>query len=130
MRIKKDCAETKIEETARLWLNRTGADGGYDDGAAGAYRDLMQGGCASGIVSDLIYHADTVAFYKRHASEIDAMLRDACDDSGCLPGKLFERSGWDDSDPLARDTTNQNILAWFGFEEAARTVANRAGLED
>ena len=129
MRIKKECAETKIEEVARFWLNSTGNDRGYDDGAAGAYRDLMKGGCASGMVSDLIRYTDTVRFYKRHAGEIDPMLRDACDDSGCLPGKLFERSGWDDSDPLARDTTNQNILAWFGFEEAARTVANRAGLD-
>ena len=130
MRIKKDCSETKLEEVARRWLNSTGKDGGYTENAAGAYRDLMKGGCASGMVSDLTYYTDTVRFYKRHASEIDQMLQEACDDSGCLPGKLFERAGWDDSDPLARDTTNQNILAWFGFEEAARTVANRAGLDD
>ena len=30
---------------------------------------------------------------------------------------------WDKEDPLAIDIHNQNLLAWFGFEEALRNIA-------
>ena len=30
---------------------------------------------------------------------------------------------WDIEDPLAQDTHNQNLLAWFGFEETLRAIA-------
>lgn len=30
---------------------------------------------------------------------------------------------WDEEDPLAQNTFNQNLLAWFGFEETLREVA-------
>lgn len=29
---------------------------------------------------------------------------------------------WDSEDPLATDTYNQNLLAWFGFEETLRII--------
>jgi hypothetical protein len=36
---------------------------------------------------------------------------------------------WDKTDPLARDSGNQNLLAWFGFEETARMIAGKEGYE-
>jgi len=36
---------------------------------------------------------------------------------------------WDKSDPFADDTNNQNLLAWFGFEETARRLADKNGIE-
>ena len=125
-RIPSDKAETALERIALRWLNAQGAD--YEDGAAGAYKDLMRGGCASGIVSSnpqLVYYTDIVKFYKRHREEIDSMLKELCDDCGCTPGDLFKKAGWDDDDFFAREDVNRNILAWFGFEEAAKRVMER-----
>lgn len=121
-------AETSLETAALEWLNEQGED--YDTGAAGAYSDLMQGGCQSGIVGNLIYYNDTLAFYAQHQQEIDRLLSETCTDLGAAPLELFGAETWDADDPLARDTNNRNLLAWFGFEEAARTVASRAGIDD
>ena len=118
--------ETKLERKVARWINEQAKD--YDSGAEGVLKDLFYGGCQSGMVGKLIYYADTVPFYKRNMSEIDAMLKDAMSDTGLQPAELFGDK-WDSDDPLARDTFNQNLLAWFGFEETARKLADRAGLE-
>ena len=125
--ISKKYAETALQRHVRNWLNSQGKDGGYDDGATGAYEDLQNCRCSSGMVGHLIYYTDTVRFYRRHQREIDGMLKSILDDCGGSIADLFR--DWDDSDPLARDTSNQNLLAWFGFEEAARIVYERAEQE-
>jgi hypothetical protein len=109
--------ETKLERVVAKWLRSTGRD--YDNKAQGAYDDLMQGGCQSGMVGAMIYYRDTVKFYKKHMAEIDAMLQESCSECGCTPAELFGEK-WEDGDPLARDDMNMNLLAWFGFEETAR----------
>ena len=38
------------------------------------FNDLLTGGCKSGIVTNLIYYTDTVAYYEEHESEIMEML--------------------------------------------------------
>lgn len=109
--------KTDLQRAVKEWLEETGED--YDDGPKGVYRDLAYGGCQSGMVGSLIYYHDTVKFYDEHQAEIDAMLAELCDDFGSTPGGLFGDK-WDAADPLARDTYNKNLLAWFGFEETAR----------
>ena len=110
----------------RYWLNNQGRD--YEDGWRGAYKDLEYGGCQSGIVGKLIYYTDTVKFYKRHRAEIDALLREMVAETGEQPAKLFGEK-WDAEDPLAREQFNMNLLAWFGFEETARRIAEANGYE-
>ena len=39
------------------------------------------------------------------------------------------RCRWETDDPLANDTYNQNLLAWFGFEETAHQLACELGIE-
>lgn len=34
---------------------------------------------------------------------------------------------WDKEDPLALSTMNQNLLAWFAFEETAFELARKQG---
>ena len=34
---------------------------------------------------------------------------------------------WDVDDPLATDVYNQNLLAWFGFEETLRNIGIKFG---
>jgi len=73
-------------------------------------------------VGELIYYHDTLAFYKKYQTEISEILCEFMDDMGSgSPAALFGDL-WDKSDPLADDTQNQNLLAWFGFEETANRL--------
>ena len=100
-----------------------------DTGAAGVIEDLMQGGCASGMVPELVYYRDTDIFYKRHIDEINTLLANTLADIGCsCPTDLFGDK-WCQRDPLAQLVTNVNLLAWFGYEETARVLAGRNGIE-
>jgi len=119
--------ETALERAVAKWLREAAKD--REGSITSVYGDLQNGGCASGMVGDLIYYIDTIPFYKKHRKDIDALLKELVDDTGEQPSKLFSRAGWDDEDYFARETTNQNILAWFGFEEAARWLVERAGYE-
>lgn len=125
-RIKKMDEETKLERVVRVWMNNEGRD--YDDGWQGAYKDLERGGCQSGMVGKLIYYTDTTRFYRRHRDEIAELLQEILDDTGEGISQLFGGK-WDDLDPLANDMGNQNLLAWFGFEEMARKVAQGNGYD-
>lgn len=117
-------AKTRLERIALRWLNDS-AD--YQDGATGRYRDLQHGGCVSGIVGMLIYSRDCRTFLKRHREEINDMLGAELESTGFTsPAELLRE--WDASDPLGLNL-NADRLAWFGFETAARIVAERANLE-
>lgn len=117
---------TRLERAALRWLNSSGE--GYEgSGWRGAYRDLERGGCQSGMVSGLIYYRDTMKFYRKYEQEIDALLSEMMADMGAKgPGELFGEK-WDSDDPLGKGDLNRNLLAWFGFEEAARVVARTGG---
>ena len=85
--------------------------------------DVHNYGWQSGIVGELIYYTDTVRFYKQYRQEINNLLYDTMNGTGLYsPSELFGDK-WDKEDPLAQDTYNQNLLAWFGFEETLRNIA-------
>lgn len=128
-RLKAKEDETRLEKYVRGWLNRS-ADDYNGSGWQGALKDLLYGGCQSGMVGELIYYRDTVKFYKRFQSEIDALLKESMSSIGCDgPSGLFGDK-WDKDDPLAREDLNQNLLAWFGFEETARNIGLANGYDD
>ena len=110
---------TRLEQVVTDWIEEQAVD--YEDGAEGVMKDLNYGGCQSGLVGMLVYYSNTVKFYNEHQREIDQMLGELCSETGCTPAELFGDK-WDEEDPLARDTLNQNLLAWFGFEETARRL--------
>jgi hypothetical protein len=109
------CATNALETAALEWLNERGAE--YDNGAAGPAAELFEHGCISGMVSELIYHVDCIAFAKLHLVDIMEALDTYADDMG---EPLLPRKGmmW-----------NCDWLAWAGFELAARAVCDRAGLD-
>lgn len=80
------------------------------------------------MVGPLIYYVDTVAFYQAHRAEIDEALSELVNDTGSQPAALFGDK-WDEFDPLANEDMNQNLLAWFGFEEAARAILESEAFE-
>ena len=86
------------------------------------FTDVLHNGCRSGVVSELIYYYDTVRFYKQYRQEINEMLYNIMNETGLYaPSELFGDK-WDKEDPLAQDDFNQNLLAWFGFEETLRNI--------
>lgn len=93
----------------------------YDD-KKHIFTDVLHYGCQSGTVGFLIYYCDTVRFYKQHKQEIDTLLYEIMEQTGIYSMKELFGDKWDKEDPLGNDVYNQNILAWFGFEEALRNV--------
>ncbi len=83
----------------------------YNDGdVASFFRDLLQHGCQSGMVSSLIYYADTHAFYDKHYDEIESIRTELEDDFG---------------QPLTVSGDLKNWFAWLAFEETARKIADK-----
>lgn len=89
------------------------------------FTDVLNHGCRSGMVSDLIYYSDTVKFYKEYRDEITELLYNLTRDCGLYDLSLLFGKYWDKEDPLANDTYNQNLLAWFGFEETLRIIGQQ-----
>lgn len=87
----------------------------------------MQGGCQSGYISELIYTIDCVKFYNRFKKEINSLLYELLDEIGCTLPELLK--DFDKRDSLALEDYNQNLLAWFGFEETALKMCRNIGIE-
>ena len=102
----------------------------YDD-KTDIFRDVLKYGCQSGCVDYLIYYSDTIAYYEKYKDEICGLLYDTLVNCGLkCPFDLFGDK-WDNSDTLALEAENKNLLAWFGFEETMRNIAyNFEELED
>jgi len=86
--------------------------------------DLMSHGCISGMIGELIYYSDTMAFYETHKENISALLAETMDGLGADSPRGVFGDKWDASDPLILEGTNQNLLAWFAFEETANRLYN------
>lgn len=83
--------------------------------------DLQQYGCVSGMIGELIYYDDTIKFFDEYKEEINDLLSNLIDGTGCSMEELFGDK-FDSEDPLIIDYSNKNLLAWFGFEETANNL--------
>ena len=84
--------------------------------------NLQKYGCVSGMIGSLIYYDDTNKFYDEYKEEINDLLSDLIDGTGLSMSELFGDK-FDNEDPLVLDYSNKNLLAWFGFEETLRNLA-------
>lgn len=76
-------------------------------------KDIINHGCISGVVSKMIYYIDTKKFFIKHMDEILELYSDLKEDLG--------------SDPLKE--VNSNNLAWLGYEETVRKIADNLEIE-
>lgn len=83
--------------------------------------DLQRYGCISGMIPSLIYYDDTNKFYEEYKEEINEMLSNLIEGTGCSMSELFGDK-FDNEDPLVLDYSNKNLLAWFGFEETSNNL--------
>lgn len=83
--------------------------------------DLQKYGCISGMIGELIYYDDTNKFFDDYKNEINEMLYELIEGTGCSMEELFG-SKFDKEDPLVINYSNKNLLAWFGFEETSNRL--------
>ena len=122
----KEAAKTQLEKAVAAWIVSHMDD--YDGSAAGVLNDLWKGGCSSGIVGGLIYYKDTIPFAEKYLADILQIAVDQADEMGekncfALIGSLNGAENCGDSGQAL------NLLAWYGFEEAARIIAGRLEIE-
>ena len=86
------------------------------DNKSRIFLDILEHGCVSGIVSELIYYSDTIEFYNKYKDDINNLLYELMSESGVYRIKDLLKD-FDETDPLICETHNKNLLAWFGFEE-------------
>lgn len=82
----------------------------------GHIEDVLKYGCVNGTVSNMIYYADTLKFYEDYKKEIAQLLSN----EGIKPSDLKD---FDNEDPFILETHNQNLLAWFGYEQTLYQLA-------
>jgi len=89
---------------------------GLDDEEIVNYiENVNQYGCISGSVVSLIYYKDTKDFYNTFAEDIDDIVEEL-DEQGIEPLKEV-------SYPIF------NFLAWLGYEETIRKIADKLEIE-
>ena len=74
--------------------------------------DLLQYGCVSGMVSELIYYKDTVSLYDEFEDECIEWLNEQIEQTGLRPDQLFR--DWYNS---INSDLNKNTVIWAMFEE-------------
>lgn len=75
--------------------------------------DIINHGCASGIVPALIYYKDTEAFFDRHVDEIFDLYNDLKFEYGEIDIEL-----------------SRNNLAWLSFEAMAQNILDELEASD
>lgn len=126
-RIALDVTElTPLQRYVLRDINRQAKE--YESDVEGYINDLQKGGCQSGLVSKLIYYTDTVKFYKKYKADIKSLLQETMQGTGLTPTELFGDK-WDEEDIFCDYEYNQNLLAWFGYEETAFNLAREAGID-
>lgn len=112
--------QTRLEDiissepnTIRAMVAKEALEYGSED-ILSFFSDILSHGCVSGMVSSLIYYADTHAFFDVHYNAIEELRME-----------YEEMSG----EPLRITSDLKNTLAWFSFEETARKMAEELGIE-
>ena len=83
--------------------------------------DVTRHGCSGGTISELIYYADTSAFYEKYKEEIWRRLSDMADDLGC-DSILHLIVTFNGAKEVGSHLQLKNLLAWWAAEEVCRGI--------
>jgi hypothetical protein len=84
-------------------------------------KNTAEHGCSGGTIGELIYYADTCAFYEKYKEEIWQRLSDMADDLGC-DSILHLIVTFNGSKEVGSNLQLQNLLAWWAAEEVCRGI--------
>ena len=76
--------------------------------------EVLQHGCVSGMVPSLIYYYQTEAFFDKHKYAINDLAHELSEDLYGNPFEIYHNLNGECS---------KNNMAWFGFEEMTRMIA-------
>jgi|TARA_Y100000114_G_C11487968_1_gene198489 hypothetical protein len=85
-------------------------------------KDVVQHGCQGGTISELIYYADSCAFYEKYKEEIWQRLYDSAQDCDEHQNCLHYTSTFNGGCDVASDDQFRNLLAWWAVEEVCRGI--------
>ena len=87
----------------------------------GQVAEVVLHGCSGGVVSELIYYADSCAFYEKYKEEIWQRLWDSWSDFGG-DSVLHFIATFNGADDVGSDEQFRNLLAWWSCEDVCREV--------
>ena len=82
--------------------------------------DVLEHGCVSGMISELIYCYQTEEFFDNHKDEINKLAHELSEDIYGNPFDLYKN---------LRYECSKNTLSWFAFEEVTRRIADEMEIE-
>lgn len=84
--------------------------------------EITSHGCVSGMIPHLIYYTDTNKYYDEFQEDIENSLANYGDSCGAK--NRFESISYlQGADSVGSIEQEKNLLAWFGFENAAYEIA-------
>lgn len=123
-KLRKLAEESDLKKAVAQWLEEQ-AD--YDSVEI-AISNLLQGGCVSGVVSNLIYYSDTVKFHDEHHDDIWDLLEEQSKEFGY--DSVLEFIGtFQGSKNVGSEDQFKNLLSWYAFEETARQLSYELGID-
>ena len=87
-------------------------------------KEVLEHGCVSGCVPDLIYYKDTCAFYEKYKEEIWQRLWDSWSDFGG-DSVLHFIATFNGANDVGSDDQFRNLLAWWAVEETCLELQER-----
>ena len=82
--------------------------------------NVLEHGCVSGIVNELIYCYQTEAFFNRHKDEINELAHELSEELYGDKYSIYNNMQYECS---------KNTMAWFGFEEITGIIASELEIE-
>ena len=89
-------------------------DMSIDSNLETAINEVLEYGCISGIVGSLIYYYQTEAFFNRHKEAINDLAHELSEEIYGNPFEIYHN---------LNGGCSKNNMAWFGFEEVTRLIA-------
>jgi len=90
-----------------------------DDDLISYMEDVLNHGCVSGIVGDLIYYTDTIKFFDDNEEDIEDLIDEMKAEFGYKTRPQFIDSLNGSAEDIDQE---KNLLAWFAFEETTRVL--------
>jgi hypothetical protein len=82
--------------------------------------EVLQYGCVSGIVGNLVYYYQTEEFFDRHKDAINDLAHELSEEIYDNPFEIYHN---------LNGGCSKNNMAWFGFEEVTRIIANEMEMD-
>jgi hypothetical protein len=82
--------------------------------------EVLEHGCVSGIVGSLMYYYQTEDFFNRHKDAINNLAHELSEEIYGNPFEIYHN---------LNGGCSKNNMAWFGFEEVVRIIAEEMEIE-